>query len=53
MGRRDAAPEAQLESPAEVAHPAESVDDIAADEAAEEHLGGFDPKRLVDDEFKP
>jgi hypothetical protein len=58
MGRRDAAverraEEAQVESPAERAFAAERVEDVAADEAVEEHLGGVDPEHLVDDEFKP
>jgi hypothetical protein len=30
----------------------ESVDDIAADEFVGEHLGGVDPGRLTDDEFR-
>jgi hypothetical protein len=58
MGRRDGAAlrraeDAQTESPAERAFAHESVDDVAADEVVEERLGGVDPERLVDDEFKP
>jgi len=57
MGRRDAAvdrgEEAQVESPAERREAAEGVDGVAADERVEEQLGGVDPNRLVDDEFKP
>ncbi len=44
------AEEAQVESPAERAFAAERVEDHAADEASEEHLGGFNPERLADDE---
>jgi hypothetical protein len=40
MGRRDAA----------AAH---RVEGLAADARVEERLGGVDPNRLVDDEFKP
>lgn len=58
MGRSDAraehrAEEAQLETPAERQFAAEGVDGVAADEVVEERLGGVDPNRLVDDEFKP
>jgi len=47
------AEEAQLETPAEQRLAAEGVDGVAADEVVEERLGGVDPDRLVDDEFKP
>ncbi len=58
MGRRDEATnrraeEARLETPAERRVGAEGVEGLAADEVAEEHLGGFDPDRLVDDESRP
>lgn len=58
MGRRDAqalrrAEDAQVETSAERREAAEGVDGIAADEIVEERLGGVDPDRLVDDEFKP
>jgi hypothetical protein len=58
MGRRDdaairRAEEAQVETPAERREAAEGVDGVAADEIVEEQLGGVDPNRLVDDEFKP
>jgi hypothetical protein len=58
MGRRDAAAarhaeEAQVESPAERRESAEGVDGVAADEFVQQGLGGVDPDRLVDDEFKP
>jgi hypothetical protein len=58
MGRRaDAAhhraEEAGVETPAERHVADEGVEGLAADEAVEEHLGGVDPERLVDDEFKP
>lgn len=58
MGRRDAAAahraeEAQVETPAEQREAAEGVEGAAADEIVEERLGGVDPNRLVDDEFKP
>jgi len=45
--------EAQFETPAERRFAAEGVDAVAADEVAQEQLGGVDPTRLVDDEFKP
>ena len=45
--------EAQFETPAERRFAAEGVDGVAADEVVEEQLGGVDPNRLVDDEFKP
>lgn len=56
MGRRDdagrrEAEEAEVESPAERRIADEGVEGIAADENVEEHLGGVDPARLVDDEF--
>ena len=44
------AEELQQESPAERAFSTERVEDHAADEAVEEHLGGFNPERLADDE---
>ena len=58
MGRRNAAAvrEAkaeQFESPAERRIAEEGVDGVSADEIVEERLGGVDPNRLVDDEFKP
>jgi len=58
LGRRDdatrrEAEEAQVESPAEQRIAQEGVEGTAADETVEEHLGGVDPKRLVDDEFTP
>lgn len=58
MGRRaDAAhhraEEASNETPAERRIAAEGVEGMAADEVVEERLGGADPERLVDDEFKP
>jgi hypothetical protein len=58
MGRREAAAEhraeeEQYETPAERRFQAEGVDGLAADEVVEERLGGVDPNRLVDDEFKP
>ena len=49
--RRDE--EAQFETSAERRLAAEGVDAVAADEVVEEQLGGVDPNRLVDDEFKP
>jgi hypothetical protein len=45
--------EAQFETPAERRFAAEGVDAVAADEVVEEQLGGVNPDRLVDDEFKP
>jgi hypothetical protein len=45
--------QAEQESPAERRFAAEGVDGLAADEAVQERLGGVDPDRLVDDEFKP
>jgi hypothetical protein len=58
MGRRDEAAvrraeDTQFETPAERREPAEGVEGLAADERVEESLGGVDPNRLVDDEFKP
>jgi hypothetical protein len=58
MGRRDdagaeTADEAQSETPSERRTVAEGVDGIAANEVVQERLGGEDPNRLVDDEFKP
>ena len=58
MGRRDAAAvrraeEAQVESPAERRESTEGIDGVAADEFVQQELGGVDPNRLVDDEFKP
>lgn len=58
MGRRDAAAahraeDAQVETPSERRVAEEGVEGRAADEVVEERLGGVDPNRLVDDEFKP
>jgi hypothetical protein len=58
MSRRDRAAneqagEAQLETAAERRLATEDVEGLAADEVVEERLGGTDPERLVDDEFKP
>jgi hypothetical protein len=58
MGRRDAAAarraeEARNETPAERREAAEGVEGVAADEFVQEGLGGVDPNRLIDDEFKP
>ena len=58
MGRRDAADArgaeaTQFESRAERRFTDEGVEGVAADEISEERLGGVDPTRLVDDEFKP
>jgi hypothetical protein len=58
MGRRvdsahHRAEEANVETPAERRVAAEGVDGVAADEVVQERLGGVDPERLVDDEFKP
>jgi hypothetical protein len=43
---------ARTETSAERRAAAEGVDGRAADELVEEQLGGVDPNRLVDDEFK-
>jgi hypothetical protein len=32
---------------------AQSIDDVQADNVAEEHLGGFDPDRLVEEDELP
>jgi len=58
MARRNTAAEhraeaAQFETPDERRVAEEGVDGVAADEVVEEQLGGVDPNRLVDDEFKP
>ena len=58
MGReRDAAVEHEAErehmSPAERKFDSESVEDIGADASAEEHLGGFSPERLSEDDQPP
>jgi hypothetical protein len=58
MGRREEAAQERAEAeayetPAERRFSEESIDSIAADEVVEERLGGTDPQRLVDDEFKP
>ena len=45
--------EVQFETPAERRFAAEGVDAVAADEVVEEQLGGVNPDRLIDDEFKP
>ncbi len=57
MARRDDAAirhaeQQQLESPSERHFAAEGVEGTAADEVVEERLGGVDPERLIDDEFK-
>ena len=57
MDRRDRAAkeratDAQPETPAERELVAEGVEGVAADEVADERLGGG-AERLVDDEFKP
>jgi hypothetical protein len=57
-GKRSAAAvereaEAEQMSPAERRIVGESVEDRQADLAAEEHLGGFEPDRLLDDEDAP
>ena len=57
MGRSQARAErreeqAEQESPAERRFAADGVDGLAADEVVQERLGGVDPDRLVDDEFK-
>ncbi len=44
---------AQTETPAERDLAEEGVDGVAADEFVEQQLGGVDPTKLVDDEFKP
>jgi hypothetical protein len=58
MGReRDAAIEREQDleqmSPAERHFESESIDDIQADAVSEEHLGGFDPHELVEDDEPP
>lgn len=58
MGRREdtaarRAEGAQTETASERRIATEGVDGRAADEVVEEQLGGVDPNRLVDDEFKP
>ncbi|HEY2777310.1 MAG TPA: hypothetical protein VGI77_05360 [Gaiellaceae bacterium] len=58
MGRRDAAAahraeDAQVETESERHIVDEGVEGLAADARVEERLGGVDPNRLVDDEFKP
>jgi hypothetical protein len=58
MGReRDEAIERETEreqmSPEERHFEAESVEDIQADAVAEEHLGGFNPTELVEDDEPP
>ena len=58
MGRRaenasERAEDAALDSPAERRVAAEGVEGLAADEVAEEHLGGFDPGHLADDDSAP
>lgn len=47
------AEEEQQETAAERRLADEGVEGRAADELVEERLGGVDPDRLVDDEFKP
>lgn len=55
--QRDAAVEHEAErekmSPEERRFEDESVEDHAADESAEEHLGGFSPERLSEDDQPP
>jgi hypothetical protein len=53
MGRLSPGDDSQTETQAErdLAH--EGVDGVAADEFVEQQLGGADPTKLVDDEFKP
>ena len=41
------------ETPAERQLAEEGVDGVAADAFVEQQLGGVDPAKLVDDEFKP
>jgi len=58
MGKRDEtasgrSAEEQHESVEERRLSDEGVEGVAADEVVEERLGGVDPERLVDDEFKP
>jgi hypothetical protein len=58
MGKRgdaatDRSAEELQESPEERRLSEEGVEGVAADEVVEERLGGVDPERLVDDEFKP
>ncbi len=58
LGRPDDAAEKraeseELESPAERRLSDDGVEGVAANELAEERLGGFNPASLVDDEFKP
>jgi predicted RNA-binding protein Jag len=45
--------EAEQMSPAERRIVGESVEDRQADVAAEEHLGGIEPDRLLDDDTPP
>lgn len=56
LGRSASAAEIQAEgteTPSERRIATEGVEGRAADELVEEQLGGIDPNRLVDDEFKP
>jgi hypothetical protein len=56
-GQREAAVEHEAErekmSPEERHFDDEKIQDLAADEAAEEHLGGFNPERLSQDDQPP
>jgi hypothetical protein len=45
--------EREQESPAERRFAAKSYEDYQADESAEEHLGGFNPDRLTEDDEPP
>jgi hypothetical protein len=46
------AEERELESASERRFEAEGVEGLAADRLIEEHFGGRDPMRLLDDQFK-
>jgi hypothetical protein len=56
-GRDNAADVAEAEEaealPGEPPPHAQSIDDVQADNVAEEHLGGFDPDRLVEEDELP
>ncbi|HEY2327770.1 MAG TPA: hypothetical protein VGH52_09825 [Gaiellaceae bacterium] len=43
----------QFDTPAERRIAEEGIVGIAEDERVQERLGGTDPNRLIDDEFKP
>jgi hypothetical protein len=51
--RRKTAAERESMTPAERSFADESIEDMSADELASEHLGGFDPGRLIDEGGKP